>query len=74
MFSFLDSYATALSLNAIIIDIEQLERALAEVSSGKSVRETAKQFHISKDYLRRRIKGTITRKEFNAARQSLPPF
>ena len=65
--------SSALSLECIEMDLDQLELALAEITAGKSIRATAKQFYVSKDYLRRRIKGTITRKEFNAERQSLLP-
>lgn len=55
------------------MDPAQLEQALAEITAGQSIRSTAKQYHITRDYLRRRIQGTITRKEFNKGRQSLAP-
>ena len=68
-----DSSASAYSFEVIYMDPAQLEQALAEVTAGRSIRSTAKQYHVSKDYLRRRIEGTITRREFNAERQALAP-
>ena len=50
---------------------DQLERALQDIAAGQSIRETARQYHISKDYLRRRLNGVDTRKEVNETRQSL---
>ena len=64
---------SALSYESILMDAGQLETALQEIAAGKSIRQAARQYHVSKDWLRRRIKGTLTRKEFNAMRQSLSP-
>lgn len=69
----LESSASLIIYDAIHMDPKQLEAALSEVAGGSSIRAVAKQYHVSKDNLRRRIKGTITRKEFNAERQSLSP-
>lgn len=68
-----DSSASAYPFEVIYMDPAQLEQALTEVTAGRSIRSTAKQYHVSKDYLRRRIEGTITRREFNAERQALAP-
>ena len=39
----------------------QLEVTLTELSEGKSLRQVAEQYHVSKDWLRRRLKGISTR-------------
>lgn len=57
-----------LSYESTSMDPDQLELALAVITSGQSIRKTAKQFHVTRDYLQRRIKGTLTRKEVNSTR------
>lgn len=71
--SLIESLSSAIPCDIIEMDSNQLDLALEELTAGKFIRATAKKFHVSKDYLRRRIKGTITRKEFKDERQSLSP-
>lgn len=56
------------------MDSSQLKLAMEAISNGQSIRETAKQFHVSKDYLWRHLNGQPTRDESNVMRHSLSPY
>ena len=73
MFSLINSPYSALSSEAIAIDLEQLVVALDLIGAGMPIREAARQFYVSKDYLRRRLKGIPTREATNSSRQALSP-
>ena len=53
------------------MDSDQLVLALDLMAGGQSLRETARQFFVSKDYLKRRIDGVDTRETVNSKRQAL---
>ena len=67
------SYQSPLSSELIIMNKDQLVRALNLIAGGQSIRETARQFHVSKDWLWRRFNGVVTRTDFNSSRQVLSP-
>ena len=56
------------------MDSIQLKRALEAIADGQSIRETAKQYNVSKDYLRRRVAGQPTREESDKMKQSLSEY
>ena len=66
--------SSLISIEALLMDPAQLEQALEAISKGQSIRETARQYHVGRDYLRRRMEGDVTRTEANGMRQSLSPF
>ena len=55
------------------MDPDQPIIALDLIGAGMPIREAARLFHVSKDYLRRRLEGIPTRKAFNTTRQVLSP-
>ena len=47
------------------------QRAIEDVTNGRSIRAASKIHQVERTYLRRRIQGVRTREEYNEGRQKL---